>query len=146
MMPKIKSRLGRLKVITDILNWLTGRSARHNRALRNIREWAATVQKFLTEYQLYGSPDVNVLLKNLSQAKFDLIDMSHKGHPLAMAAARISHARVSPLLIRVIDEVDNTRRAMMNPSLRVTTLPEVVSRLRISFEKLQEKLSEIDYL
>ncbi len=135
-----------MRIIIDILNWFTGKSARHNRALRDVRDWADTVQKFLVDYQLQGGPDTGILADNISQANFDLIAMSHKGNNLAAAATRISHARISPLLIQVIGEIENTRRAMMNPSLRSTTLPEVVSRLCVSYEKLRGKISAIDNL
>jgi hypothetical protein len=146
MMQKIRSQLGRLRIIVDILNRLTGKSARHNRALRDVREWAATVQKFLTDYGLYGSTDTATLLKNISQANFDLIAMSYKGNMLAAAADRISGARVSSHLIRVIGEIENTRRALMNPMLRRNTLPAVVAGLGKSFENLQKRLSTVDYL
>jgi hypothetical protein len=146
MMQKVRSQLGRLRIIVDILNRLTGRSARHNRALRDIRDWAATVRKFLNDYGLYGSADTETLLKNISQANFDLINMSHKGNLLAAAADHISGTRVSPRLIRVLGEIENTRRALMNPMLRHNTLPAVVAELSKSFESLQERLSIIDYL
>ena len=144
MMQGIKGILSRLRIVLDFLNWLTGKNARHNRALRDVRDWADTVQKFLSDYQLRGGPDPGILTDNISQANFDLIAMSHKGNNLAAAATRISHARISPLLIQVIGEIENTRRALMNPTYRTTTLPEVVSRLCVSFEKLREKLSTIE--
>jgi hypothetical protein len=133
MMQSIKNKLGPLRVIIVILNRLTGRSARHNRALRDIRDWTATVKQFLNDYELYGSQDTGILL-------------SHKGGRLVPAAASISHAHVFPLLVKVIDEVENTRRTLMNPASRDIRLPEVVTGLCVSFEKLQEKLSEIEYL
>jgi hypothetical protein len=146
MMQNIKSGLGRLKFIVVILNRLTGKSRRHNRALRDIKDWTATVQKFLNDYQLYGSSDTDTLLNSVSQANFDLINTSYRGNNLASAATRISQARISPLLLSVTEGLENTRRTLMNPTSRRTRLPEVVSGLCVSFEKLQEKLSQIDYL
>jgi len=119
---------------------------RHNRALRNIRDWAATVQKFLSEYQLYGNSNIDFLLENNRKANFDLIAMAHKGNVLIKPASKIRDAQVSPLLTKVVDEIENMRRAMMSPTLRNTRLPEVVSRLRVSFEKLQKELSAIEYI
>jgi hypothetical protein len=146
MMQSIKRQLGRLNIIIDILNWLTGKKARHNRALREVRDWTDTVQKFLSDYKLPDSAGTDTLIENISQANFDLIALSHKGNNLAATANRISRARVWPLLIQVIGEIENTRRALMNPTFRVTTLPDVVSRLCISFEKLRAKLATIDNL
>jgi hypothetical protein len=138
--------MGILRIIINLLNWLTGRTRRHNRALRNIRDWAATVQKFLSEYQLYGNSNIDFLLKNNREANFDLIAMAHKGNVLIKPASKIRDAQVSPLLTKVVDEIDNMRRALMNLTSRGTRLPEIVSRLRVSFEKLQEKLSAIEYI
>lgn len=138
--------LNRLRIIPDILNWLTGKSARHNRALRDIRDWADTVEKFIADYKLRDSMDAGILAGNVSQANFDLIALSHKGNNLAAAANRISQPEISPLLIQVIGEIENTRRALMNPTFRTTTLPGVVSRLCVSFEKFQDRLSKIDNL
>jgi hypothetical protein len=138
--------MGKLRVIINILNFLTGRTMRHNRALRNIRDWAATVQKFLSEYQLYGNSNIDFLLENNRKANFDLIAMAHKGNVLIKPASKIRDAQVSPLLTKVVDEIENMRRAMMSPTLRNTRLPEVISRLRVSFEKLQENLSAIKYI
>lgn len=135
-----------IKVIINVLNSLTGRSSRHNRALRNIRDWVATVQKFLSEYQLYGNSNIDFLLKNTRKANFDLIAMAHKGNILIKPASKIRDAQVSPRLTKVVDEIENMRRALMSPTLRSTKLPEVISRFLVSFEKLQEKLSVIEYI
>jgi hypothetical protein len=146
MVQTVKNWFSRLGVIVVILNRLTGKTARHNRALRDVRDWTAGVQKFLNDYRLYGSPDMDTLLQNSSQANFDLIAMAYKGHNLTSEAASITRARITPLLVGVIDGVESMRRALLNPTSRRTRLPEVVSGLCVSFEKLQEKLSEIDYL
>jgi hypothetical protein len=138
--------MSKIRVIINELNSLTGRSSRHNRALRNIRDWAATVQKFLSEYQLYGNSNIDFLLKNARRANFDLIAMAFKGNHLIKPALIIRDTQVSPLLTRVVDEIENMRRALMSPTLRSTRLPEIISRLRVSFEKLHEKLSAIEYI
>ena len=146
MISRIKTALSRLRIIVDVLNWLTGKSARHNKALRDIRDWADTVEKFITDYKLRGSMGAGTLADNISQANFDIIALGHKGNNLAAAANKISQAEISPLLIQVIGEIENTRRALMNPTFRTTTLPGVVSRLCMSFEKFRDRLSTIDNL
>lgn len=142
----MKREMAIFKTIINVLNILTGRTVRHNRALRNIRDWAATVQKFLSEYQLYGNSNIDFLLENNRKANFDLIAMTHKGNDLIKPASKIRDAQVASLLTKVVDESENMRRALMSPNLRGTRLPEVVSRLLVSFEKLQEKLSATEYI
>jgi hypothetical protein len=138
--------MGIFRIIINLLNWLTGRSKRHNRALRHIRDWAATVQKFLSEYQLYGNSNIDFLLENTRKANFDLIAMAHKGNVLIRPASKIRDTQVSPLLTKVVDEIENMRRALMNPTIRGISLPEVISRLCVSFEKLQDKLTAIEFI
>lgn len=133
-----------VKIIIDLWNFLTGRTSRHNRALRYTRDWAATVQKFLSDYRLLDSSDITFLIANNRQANFDLIAMTHKGNSLIKTASQIRGTQVSPLLTRVVDEIENMRRALISPTLRTQRLPEVVTRLRLSFENLREKLSPID--
>jgi len=138
--------MGILRIIINLFYWLTGRTRRHNRALRYIRDWAATVQKFLSEYQLYSDANIDFLLENNRKANFDLIAMTHKGNDLIKPASKIKDAQVVSLLTKAVDEIENMRRALMSSGLRGTRLPEVVSRLRVSFEKLQEKLSAIEFI
>jgi len=133
-----------IKWIAKLWDLLTGRSAYHNWALRHVNDWADTVKKFLSGYQLQGGPGVDFLIENFTEANVDLISMAYKGNSLIKTASKIRGGQVSPLLVKVVDEIENTRRALMNPALRSTVLPEVVSRLRLSFQKLQEKLSTIE--
>lgn len=135
-----------LRIIVDLWNFFTGRSARHNRALRHIRDWSATVPKFLADYRLSDSSEIAFLLENTRQANFDLIAMTHKGNELVKPASQVKGAQITPLLTRVVDEIENMRRALMSPALRAQRLPEVVSRLRAASEKLQEKLASVEFM
>lgn len=136
--------MGILKCIARLWDLLTGKSAYHNWALRHVNDWAETVRKFLSEYQLHSSSGADLLIENSRKANIDLIAMAYKGNSLIKTAAKIRGAPVSPLLVKVVDEIENTRRAVMNPSLRSSVLPEVVSRLQASFQKLQETLAAIE--
>jgi hypothetical protein len=135
-----------LRVIIDLFNLLTGRTLRHNRALRNLRDWVATVREFLSEYRLGIDSNIGFLLENARQADFDLVALAHKGNLLVKPATRIRGKQVAPRLAEIVNEMENMRRALMSPALRSARLPEVLSRLRLSFEKLQEKLSAVEYL
>jgi hypothetical protein len=146
MWQDVKSKMSRLRIVVDILNSLTGRSARYNRALRDIRDWAATVQEFLKVYNLCGGADISVLLKNSSRANFDLTALAYKGHLLRSAAMRISRAGLAPYLVKVVDNIENTRRALMNPTSRNARLPGIVQALCSSFKELKGKLAKIELL
>jgi len=135
-----------LKLIARLWDLLTGKSAYHNWALRHTNDWADTVREFLSEYRLDGGSGTDLLIKSSARANIDLISMAYKGNSLVKPAAKIKGGQVSPLLVKVVDEIENTRRALMNPSLRSTVLPEVISRLRVSFQKLQETLFAKEHL
>jgi hypothetical protein len=104
------------------------------------------VQKFLTLYDLYGSPNFDSLSKNIGEAKFDLTAIAHKARPLIHTAKNIKSPQVSPLITELSTSVENLRRALIVPSIHDEELSEVVQRLLASFEKLQDALSAAEYI
>ncbi len=138
--------MDKFRVICDFFNWLTGRTSRHNRALRATRDWAAGVQDFLSEYQLDKNSGIDFLLKNTHRADFDLVSLAHKGNLLVKPASKIGDEPLSLLLTAVISDIVDMRRALMSPALRSIRLPECVSRLLVSDARLRERLSAIEFL
>ncbi len=136
--------MGRLRALLDTLNSLTGISTRHHKALRDAKDWARTVQRFLTMHNLYGSSNFDSLFENIGEAKVDLTTITHRARPLIKTATNIKGKQVSPLIVEIADDIESLRRALINPSLHDATLSKVILRLRMSFERLQEALSEIE--
>ena len=136
--------MNKLRTIFDTLNYLTGISRRHNRALRDIKDWAMTVQRFLTLYDLYGSSNFDTLFKNIGEAKFDLTAIVHKARPLIRTAKNIKSPLVSPLLTELVTGVESLRRTLIINSLSDKELSEVMQNLLVPFEQLQDTLSAID--
>jgi hypothetical protein len=128
-----------------MLNYLTGISKRHNRALRDVRDWAATVQRFLTRYDLYGSPNFDSLFKDINEAKLDLTTIAYRARTLIKTGNDVKGQKISPLMVSLVTNVENLRRALINPSLHETRLGEDILSLLMSFEKLQETLSDVEY-
>jgi hypothetical protein len=139
--------MGKLRTFFDIINSVTGTSTRHNRALRDLKDWAATVQRFLATYNLYGSPDLDLdlLLSNIGEAKFDLTAIAYQARPLVKTAGKIKGQKFSPLISELNDRIENIRRALINPSFYDTKLRNEILSLRKSFKKLQGALSVIEY-
>lgn len=138
--------MGKFRAFLDTLNSLTGISARHNRALRDVRDWTATVQRFLAVYNLYGRPAFDSLFKNAGEAKVDLIAIGYKARPLIEKAKNIKGKQVSPLVAALTENAENLRRALSSPSLRYTTARKAIPGFLRSFEELQDALSDIEYL
>ena len=138
--------MGKLGAFLDTLNLLSGVSARHNRALRDANDCAGTIQKFLTTYDLYGSSNFGLLLENVGKAKFDLTAIAYRARLLIKTVKNIKGQQVSPLISEIVTSVENLRRALIDPSLYGENLSEVILSFRISFEKLQDALSDIEYL
>ena len=138
--------MGRLKAVVNTVNLLTGISSRHNKSLRNLHDWSATLQKFLSDYQLYGRADANFLLENSGDAKFDLTAIVHNSRNLKSQVKNIKNSQVLSLFEEVVNQIETMRRTLINPSLRENKLHEVVSGLKISFEKMHDTLSTIDYM
>jgi hypothetical protein len=138
--------VGIFRAFFDALNSLAGVSTRHNRALRDVKDWSATIQKFLSEYNLYGSPSLDTLLENIGKAKVDLTSIAYRAHPLIKATKHIKGKQVSPLITELVEAVESLRRALIHASKYDTNLGKDVLGLRTSFEKLQETLSDIVYI
>lgn len=138
--------MGRLKGLLDTFNSLTGRSWRHNKALRDIAEWSATIQEFFTEYNLQeeGS-NFDSILENIGEVKFDLTTITFRARGIIKTAQNIKGVNISPLINEIIDELEDVRRALINPALGRTILIKVIPELRNSFKKLQDAISEIEY-
>ena len=129
-----------------MLNVLSGTTARHNKTLREVRDWTGTVQKFLSSYDLYGSTDYSTLLGNIGDAKFDLTALAYNGRPLITKAGRIKGQEIEPLIIEIITSVENLRRYLIHPSLQSEKVSNTVLNLRSSYENLQETLTTIELM
>ena len=129
-----------------MFNAVTGASSRHNKALRDVGDWAATVQKFLMTYDLYGNASFTVLLENVGNAKFDLTGLAYNGRPLINAAAKIKGSEISDLITGVITGIENLRRFLINPEMQTDKVNDSVYYLRVAYEKLQETINNTDYL
>lgn len=137
--------MGKLRTLLDTFNVLAGISARHNRALRDVRDWAIAVQKLISEYNLCDSTNSNLLLKNSGKAKFDLTAIAYKARPLIKTAKNIKDTEVSSLIAELHDNVENMRRILINRALQEDKLKTVVPGLCASFEKLNKAISDIEY-
>jgi len=129
-----------------MFNSLTGRSGRHNRALRDVTEWLSTVQELLIEYNLHeeGS-NIDSMLENQGKVQFDLTSITHKARGIIKIARNIKGAKVSPLVIEITNEIESVRRALIKPALSTPNLIKALTELRSSILKLNGTISEIEY-
>jgi hypothetical protein len=130
----------------DRFNALTGRSGRHNLALGDVTDWLATLHDFLAKYQLReSSSGLGSLLEKIGEAKFDLTTITYRARATSAIAGKVRGVRVAPLVADIVDNLEDIRRALINPSLGGEVLHTKVPALRESFEKLQEAISATGY-
>ena len=138
--------MDRLKAISNTFNSLTGRSGRHNRALRDTTELLAELQGFYSNYNLQEEgPGFKSLLAKIGYAKFDLTNLTYHIRPMVKPAKDIIGIKASPIMEKILNELEDFRRALMNPALRKANLRRVISELHESVSSLQTKLSETEY-
>ena len=131
----------------SFFNAFTGASGRHNKALRDLADWAETIQKFINAYDLYGSPGLERLLDDAGDAKFDLTGLAYNGRPLVKQAADVKDDEDMPQLVQdIITGVEGTRRYLINPKLQEHRLQEAAGNLVSSYEKLCETLGRIELM
>ncbi|MFC1965067.1 hypothetical protein ACFLWG_03600 [Chloroflexota bacterium] len=80
----------------------------------------------------------------MGKAKFDLIVIAYKGRLLIKAGRNIKDRQVSSKVSEIVNIAENLRRVLIDPSLHGEKLSEVILNLRISYEKLQDALSDIE--
>ena len=138
--------MGKLKVISNTFNSLTGRSWRHNKALRETTDLLDEIQEFYSNYKLQeGNSDLKPLMENIGYAKFDLTNLTYHIRPMVGTAKDIIGVKVSPAMKQILSQIEDLRRALMDPALRRTQLREAISELHESVADVQHKLSEIEY-
>ena len=138
--------MGKLTGVLDTLNSLTGVNRRHNRALRDVIDWVATLQDFLSRYKLpEGSTNFDPIFKNIGEAKFDLTAITHRTHDVLNTAKNVKGTRISPLIEEVLHDLEDIRRALINPALGRAMIGKLIPELYESFGKLREAISDLEY-
>ena len=138
--------MDRLTAFWDTLNSLTGISGRHNRALRDVVDWSATIQEFLSRYGLQeGSTNFDLVFENIGEAKFDLTSITYRSRDIIKTAKNVKGTRISPLIEKILHGLENIRRALINPALGSEIINRLISELHESLRKLQDAISDIEY-
>ena len=132
--------------ISSMFNVVTGASGRHNKALHEVDDWAATVQKFLNTYELFGSPSYTLLMDNVGSAKFDLTGIAYNGRPVIDTARKIKGSDVSAMVSEIIAGVETLRRFLIHPDKQEEKVNDSVNSLRASYEKLKETISQMNLM
>jgi hypothetical protein len=136
----------KLKAFSKTFNSLTGISGRHNRGLRDITGFLTEIKGFISNYNLQEeSPNFKSLLGKIGYAKFDLTNLSYHLRPMVKTAKVIKGVKTSPIIEEISNELEDFRRALMNPALRKSQLKITIAELLESVNNLQAKLSETEY-
>jgi hypothetical protein len=131
--------------MSNMFHRLTGAASRHNKALGEINDWAARVEKFLVTYSLdREDPGAEGLLGSSGDAKFDLTGLAYTGRRLESTARDIRDKRVGPALAATVENVEGIRRCLMKPSLQMERLAAAIGSLRANFAALKAALMEIE--
>jgi hypothetical protein len=138
--------MGKKDSISSVLNLLSGATARHNKALREVSDWSGTILKFLTTFELYGSNNVSLILDDIGDAKFDLTAIAYKGRPLIDLSMKIKGYKMAPLVVEIIENVESLRRYLLNPELQSNRVTQAIINLRSLYEKLHDALAEIKFM
>ena len=123
-------------------NLITGKTSRQSKIFRSLSDWAATVYRFLTTYDLYGSHSLDTLLSKVGQAKFELVGITYTGRSI-INQAKIFKGTNIPENVEVITEgAEAIRRYLIDPELRHEALSQAVINLRVDYENLHEAMDK----
>ncbi len=125
---------------------MAGISGRHNRALRDVMDWSATLQEFLSRYNLQeGSTNFSSIFENIGEAKFDLTTITYRTRDIIKRAENVKGAKIPPLIEGTLHNLENIRRALINSALGSEIMDGLISELHESLSKLQNAISDIEY-
>ena len=133
--------MGILKAALDTFGSLTGRSGRHNQALRDVTDWVGTMQEFLSRYNLQeGSTNFDSILDNIGEAKFDLTTITYRTREIIKTAKNVKGTSISPLIEEIVQTLEDIRRSLINPALGSEVIRRLIPELYESFGKLQDTI------
>ena len=137
--------MGKLTVFLDTVNSLTGRSKRHNRALRDIIDLSKTIQEFILRYHLQEKgPAFDFLFENIGLAKIELTTIIYQARTIVTTVKTVKGKNISPSLMEVHSDLEEVRRALIEPTVS-RVLEKSAYKLCTSFKKLNDAISEIEY-
>jgi hypothetical protein len=134
-----------MKNIIDILKTIARQDRRHTQLWRQTKDWSVGVGSFIEEYKLAVNA-TDYLLENSRQSKLELIELTYRGNKLVRMASTTKDSRVLSILVGVVNELENMRRALISPVLQNMKLTEIAFRLNTAYGRLQERLATLELL
>jgi hypothetical protein len=125
---------------------MAGVTVRHNRALRDVNDWAETVKQFFRAYGLDENTGIEKLLANSGDVKFELTEIVYKGRLLISQAGKLKNKKIALMIAGIIDSMESIRRYLINPALQRERLSRGVANLLSLFKTFQNTLKEIEYV
>jgi len=136
--------MGQFDGLVRRLNTLTGKTARRNRKLRVVSEWVDTISHFLQTYGLQDEIQLEKLLDQPGNAKFDLVGITHNGRPLASEAGELKGTGIQELVAGIVERADAIRRYLIKPDLQEEHLVKTLGEFQEHYEKLQAAIDAYD--
>ncbi|MFC1913960.1 hypothetical protein ACFLXF_01650 [Chloroflexota bacterium] len=132
--------MAKLKDFFEIVNTVTGSAARHNHALKELRELLDALREFLGKY---STPDD--VFKNMGVARTEVTTLIHQIRVNGKTFRNIKAKRLMPLIRDVYSNLENVRVDIYNPQKGKSDLTESLSHLNDSFQALADVISGIEY-
>ncbi len=123
-------------------NLFTGKTGRQAKAFRALSDWSATVHKFLTTYDLYGSHSLDTLLAKVGQAKFELVGITYTGRSMIDQSKVFKGTNIPDNVEVIVGGAEALRRYLIDPELRNEALNKAVTDLRVDYENLREAMEK----
>ena len=129
-----------LKGFFEIVNTVTGSTARHNHALKEIKELLGALKEFL---ETYRTPE-NVF-ENMGMARTEITTLMYRIRVEGKTFRNIKAKRLMPLVSDVYSSLESVRVDIYNPQKGKYGLTESLSHLNDSFHALADVISGIEY-
>jgi len=130
-------------ILRLLVNWITRKDARYNRALRDLMYLTKTIEDFFARYRLQEDNQFKAVFENIGQARIDATETAY------MTGIRINRARIiegkelSLLVKELYNSLVDLKRSLFTRTLSKNLLAKRVSNIDIALENLLAALSDI---
>ena len=139
--------MGKLKsLLVALVNRLTMKKARHNRALRDLLHLSKSIEDFFFKYRLLeDGSSFKTVFKDMGQIRIDATEIAYQTGLRIRRARLIEGKDLPPQVEEVYNDLEELKRSLFTRTLSNKVLSQHITKLDMAFENLLAAISDVKY-
>ena len=138
-MDRIKS------LLNTLIDWFTVKSARHNRAFRDLLQLSKSIEDFLVSYRLQEAVSGSTVFENRGQMRLDATELAYQTRISIRRAKFIIDKDFTLFVEEVYIALEELKRSLFTRTLSNEVLSKHISKLNTALDSLFAAISDIEY-